>query len=110
MRAWCLVLVALLAPGCPRPRAAAATHVLAEPPEVADAGAPRGRRLLPAAPPAQWRVVARFPSVDACEAARAERFLAALERARGRVAEAEVPADLDVRRTVNARCLGAAAP
>ena len=50
----------------------------------------------------------RFRSAESCEEARAARFDAAATAARAAVGDAEAAKDLDVRRTVNARCVPAA--
>lgn len=95
----------LLAPGCAhrdRP-----PHVLTRPPEVEDPQAPNGRRLLPASPPHEWLQGKRFPTADACQAARTAQFADAVARAREAVGDADVPLDLDVRRAVNSRCVPA---
>jgi hypothetical protein len=82
--------------------------VLVQPPEVVDAQAPNGRRLLPRAELHAWTDVARFASAESCYDAREARFHAAVTAARAAVGDAEAARDLDVRRTVNARCVPAA--
>jgi hypothetical protein len=82
--------------------------VLVRPPEVADAQAPHGRRLLPRTDLSAWVEVGRFRSAESCEEARVARFQAAATAARAAVGDAEAAKDLEVRRTVNARCVPAA--
>jgi hypothetical protein len=85
----------------------ASVWVLVQPPEVADAQAPNGRRLLPRADLHDWTDTGRFDSEEACYDAREERFQAAATAARAEVGDAEAAKDLDVRRAVNARCVSA---
>jgi hypothetical protein len=82
--------------------------MLMQPPEVVDAQAPNGRRLLPRADLHAWTETGRFESAEACYDARDARFHAAATAARAAVGDAEAPRDLDVRRAVNARCVSAA--
>ena len=100
-----MVAVVLLT-GCARP---ASVWVLMHPPEVVDAQAPNGRRLLPRSDLHTWVDMGRFGSAEACEDAREERFHAAANAARAAVGDAGAATDLGVRRAVNARCVPAAA-
>lgn len=87
---------------------AAACHrapawVLLHPPEVRDESYPRGWRLLPAAPLAEWRSVAGFDSEAACEAARKKDVDDSIDRAHAEHGE-DAKYELTVRRAVNAVC------
>jgi hypothetical protein len=107
----CAVTAVLVAGACASLRLRPATPwALVEPPEVADVAAPRGYRLLPGAPLAEWRAAGRYASAEECEAARTERFLDAIGRARRELGDDEAHLDLGLRRAVNARCLRVAAP
>ena len=78
--------------------------VLMHPPEVPDASYPRGYRLVPAAPIAEWRGVAAFDSEAACEAARKKDVDDSIDHARADHGD-EAKYDLPVRRAVNAVCV-----
>ena len=100
-----LVAAVVVLSACAR---SGSVFVLVQPPEVVDAQAPNGRRLLVRTDLRAWVEVGRFRSAESCEEARAARFNAAADAARAAVGDAEAPKDLDVRRTVNARCVPAA--
>jgi hypothetical protein len=99
-----VVVAAVLLTACAR---RGSVWVLVQPPEVADAQAPNGRRLLPRADLHAWTDTGRFESAEACYDAREARFEAAATAARAAVGDAEAAKDLDVRRAVNARCVSA---
>jgi hypothetical protein len=101
-----VVVAVVLLTGCARPRSA---WVLIHPPEVVDAQAPNGRRLLPRADLHAWQDVGRFGSAESCDDAREAQFQAAVTAARATVGDAAAAKDLSVRRAVNARCVPAAA-
>jgi hypothetical protein len=87
---------------------AAACHrgpawVLLHPPEVRDESYPRGYRLVPAAPLAEWRSVAGFDSEAACQAARQKGVDDSIDRARAEHGD-DAKYELTVRRAVNAVC------
>ena len=86
------------------PTVASPNWILVSPPEVADAGSPRGIRLLPAAPVSEWHAVAAFDTEEGCNASRLARTNDAIDLARtmhGDDARFELP----VRRAVNLRCI-----
>jgi len=82
----------------------AARWVLLSPPEVDDAGFPRGRRLVPQAPLTEWRREAVLDGEEACERARRANIDATIDRARAAYG-ADAKNDLAVRHAVNARCV-----
>ncbi|HYR96532.1 MAG TPA: hypothetical protein VEM57_07320 [Candidatus Binatus sp.] len=95
-----VLIVGLAAVACTRPR----SWVLMQPPEVADESYPRGYRLVPTAPIAEWRSVAAFGTEAACDAARKKDVDDSIDHARvehGKDAKYE----LGVRRAVNAVCV-----
>ena len=101
-----LFVAVVLLTACARP---APNWVLLHPPEIVDAQAPNGRRLLPRADLHTWTDVGRFGSAEACEVERAARFNAAATAARAALGDAAAAKDLSVRRAVQARCEPAAA-
>jgi hypothetical protein len=104
-----LVLVAVLVGGCAaaRPHATrAGDWLLLHPPDVVEPLAPRGRRLLPAAPLGEWHQAGAFPTETACEEARQVRATTVIDRTRAAEGD-NARFDLDVRRAVNARCVHA---
>lgn len=87
--------------------AGCATHrswQLVQPPETADAGAPRGVRLFPQAPLDDWRIAGTYASEEACAAARDAAWHENLDRAHDE-AGADAKYDPGVRRAVHARCV-----
>lgn len=79
---------------------------LVQPPSRAEADFPGGHRLLTRAPLGEWHVVGRFADRAACEEARQQAMEQAIARAHAALGE-DAKNDLDVRRTVNARCVRA---
>jgi hypothetical protein len=77
---------------------------LIQPPEVEDAGAPRGRRLVSSAPTSQWHEVAALGSEAECLEAKRAEIDRTIDRARAEVGD-EAKYELPVRRAVNARCV-----
>jgi hypothetical protein len=104
-----VVVVAALLGGCPAvgPHATrSGDWLLLHPPDVVEPLAPRGRRLLPAAPLVEWHQAGAFPTETACEEARHVRATTVIDRTRAAEGE-NARFDLDVRRAVNARCVHA---
>jgi hypothetical protein len=102
VRRWLLVPFAFafaLTPACHRRPA----WVLLHPPEVRDESYPRGYRLLPAAPLADWHAVEGFADQDACEAARRKNVDQSIDRARAAHGD-DAKYELTVRRAVHAVC------
>ena len=97
-----MIFAVVLSTACAR---RGSVWMLVQPPEVVDAQAPNGRRLLPRADLQAWTETGRFGSAEDCDEARDARFHAAVTAARATVGDAEAPRDLDVRRAVNARCV-----
>src|SRR5881409_374907 len=81
---------------------------LLQPPDVEDPSMPRGRRLLPEAPFAEWRQQGAFRSEEECAAAKRAEINRAIDHARKESGEANAKYDLTVRRVVHARCVAAA--
>ena len=106
--AWLVVLGGALVAGacaCATPDAVRLVH----PPAAPNAAFPGGVRLLTKAPLGDWEVVARFASRAECEEARLAATEDTISRARALVGD-DAKYDLDVRRAVNARCVGGAPP
>lgn len=80
--------------------------VLMHPPEVRDESYPRGYRLLPRAPLAEWQSVAVFDTEAACEATREKNVDGSIDRAREEHGD-DAKYELTVRRAVNAVCVTA---
>jgi hypothetical protein len=83
------------------------TWLLVQPPEVRDADAPRGYRLLPRAPIGEWREQGAFATEAECLQARKDEVNRTIDTARAAYGEPEAKFDLTVRRAVNARCVEA---
>jgi hypothetical protein len=100
-------MVAMAALACAPPRPVAEPSgpwALIRPPEVADAQAPRGLRLVPGAPLAQWPRQATFDTEAHCEAKRQQNADTAIDRALATQGD-DAKFDPEVRRSVNARCV-----
>jgi hypothetical protein len=86
----------------------AGAWALVEPPEIADAQAPGGIRLLPKEAIERWKSAGRYETESACDAARNARITDTISTARHRLG-LDARFDLDVRRAVNACCVPAGA-
>ena len=78
------------------------------PPEVDDAAAPAGVRLLVTAPVDEWSTTGTFDSHVDCEKARLQQAQQVLDEAIARAGN-DAKYDVAVRRAVHARCLPPAA-
>ena len=105
-----LLLLVLGTLGCARQPTVAKTPrgwLLMYPPQVEDPALPKGQRLLPEAPLADWREQAAFPSEEACTEAKRTDINRSIDHARAESGEANAKYDLAVRRAVHARCVPA---
>jgi hypothetical protein len=96
-------LVASLGFGCVR-QASGEHWRLMQPPEVSDPQAPKGVRLLPKAPLAEWRQVTVHPSEVACRAAKKHDIEREVKRARAKFGD-DAKFALPLRRAVSSRCV-----
>ena len=96
-------VLAGVAAGCVHP-AAHERWRLMRPPEVSDAAAPRGTRLLPKAPLGEWHQVAILDSETACHAAKKRDIDREVKRATKELGE-EAKFAVPLRRAVSARCV-----
>jgi hypothetical protein len=104
---WWSIVLALLVGGCAHrrpPGEAGADWALIRPPEIADLAAPRGTRLVSAAPQSEWLRQDTFDSEGECDDVRQKNAQTAITRARASAGD-DAKFDLDVRRAVNARCV-----
>jgi len=103
---WTVAAAVACRPPAPRPAGATGDWLLVHPPEIADAAAPGGLWLEPKQPIERWRTTGRFPTEQACDAARRPRIDETISAARKRVG-VQARYDPDVRRAVNACCVRA---
>jgi hypothetical protein len=97
-------VIAGTAVGCPA-RAPREHWRLVQPPEVADAEAPKGVRLLPKASLDQWRQVGMHGSQEACLAAKKRDIEREVKRARAELGDDAAKYAVPLRRAVNGRCV-----
>jgi hypothetical protein len=93
-----------VAVGCPN-RAPRERWRLMQPPEVNDAEAPKGVRLLPKAPLDEWQQVGLHPSEQECLAAKKHGIEGEVKRARAELGDDNAKFAVPLRRAVNARCV-----
>jgi len=99
-----LGLLVGVAVGCPN-RVPRERWRLMQPPEVNDAAAPKGVKLLFNAPLGEWREVGAHPSEQACLAAKKHDIEREVKRARADLGDDNAKFAVPLRRAVNCRCV-----